>query len=57
LKVQSREEANAIVLERLKSSYGERLNVEFLRADWRLIFQAEDAEDSPTTWMWRMAKY
>ena len=33
MKVQSREGAKATVLKRLKSSYGERLNVEFLRAE------------------------
>ena len=31
MKVQSHEDAMAIILERLRSSYGERLNVEFLR--------------------------
>ena len=33
MKVQSREEANAIILDRLRSSYGRRVDVEFLRAD------------------------
>ena len=33
MKVQSRDEAKATVLERLKSSYGGKMNVEFSRAE------------------------
>ena len=37
MKVQSRDEAKATVLERLKSSYGGKMNVEFSRAELETV--------------------